>query len=176
MLQITSRIVMSLEHKLVDMEDDVYFQRKGAKNVHTLIPNERESLSVLTCINAARQHIPNFYIFKGKRMRQNFLQLARSEDVMAMQAKAWMKNYLFDAWVTHFLEALKNRGGISAENRHLLVLDGHGNHVTLRVVCKAAKAGLDVISLPSHTSHALQPLDVAIFCPFKCAFHRYRDA
>jgi hypothetical protein len=63
----------------------------------------------------------------------------------------------------------------STENRHLLVLDGHGSHVTLRVVCKAAKTRLDVISLQSHTSHALQPLDVAIFSPFKCAFCRYRD-
>jgi hypothetical protein len=45
----------------------------------------------------------------------------------------------------------------------------------LRVVCKAAKTRLDVISLQSHTSHALQPLDVAIFSPFKCAFCRYRD-
>jgi hypothetical protein len=63
----------------------------------------------------------------------------------------------------------------STENRHLLVLDGHGSHVTLRVVCKATKIGLDVISLPSHTSHALQPLDVAVFSPFKCAFCRYRD-
>jgi hypothetical protein len=35
-------------------------------------------------------------------------------------------------------------------------------------------SGLDIVSLPSHTSHALQPLDVSYFKPFKSAF-RIRD-
>jgi hypothetical protein len=78
--------------------------------------------------------------------------------------------------VVHFIEALKNRSAISTENRHVLVLDDLGSHVILRVVYKAAKAWLDVIFLPSHTSYALQPLDVSIFSPFKCAFCRYKDA
>ena len=37
------------------------------------------------------------------------------------------------------------------------------------------QSGLDIVSLPSHTSHALQPLDVACFKPFKTAFRRCRD-
>ena len=66
--------------------------------------------------------------------------------------------------------------GISAENRHLLVLDGHNSHVTLEVVILAMNSGLDIISLPSHTSHALQPLDVSCFKPFKTAFRQIRDS
>ena len=66
--------------------------------------------------------------------------------------------------------------GISAENRHLLVLDGHNSHVTLEVVTLAMNSGLDIISLPSHTSHALQPLDVSCFKPFKTAFRQIRDS
>ena len=38
------------------------------------------------------------------------------------------------------------------------------------------ESGLDIISLPSHTSHALQPLDVACFVPFKTAFRKQRNA
>jgi hypothetical protein len=30
--------------------------------------------------------------------------------------------------------------------------------------------GLNMITLPSHTSHALQPFDVSCFKPFKIAF------
>jgi hypothetical protein len=37
-------------------------------------------------------------------------------------------------------------------------------------------AGLDIVSLPSHTSHALQPLDVSCFKPFKTAFRQIRDS
>ena len=35
--------------------------------------------------------------------------------------------------------------------------------------------GLDLLTLPSHTSHALQPLDYSIFKPFKTNFRIYRD-
>ncbi len=35
--------------------------------------------------------------------------------------------------------------------------------------------GLDLITLPSHTSHIVQPLDVACFKPFKMVFKAYRN-
>ena len=54
-------------------------------------------------------------------------------------------------------------------------MDGHGSHVTLEIVQKVKSAGLDIITLPSHTSHRLQPLDVSIFKPFKVAFQACRD-
>ena len=48
-----------------------------------------------------------------------------------------------------------------------MILDGHKSHITLEVLQKAKIQGLDMISLLSHTSHAMQPLDVACFGPFK---------
>jgi hypothetical protein len=75
----------------------------------------------------------------------------------------------------HFLQVMRIRGGLSPAQRHLMVLDGHTSHVTLNVIIKAYEAGLDMVTLPSHTSHALQPLDVACFRPFKTAFRVYRD-
>jgi hypothetical protein len=71
---------------------------------------------------------------------------------------------------------MEKHGGISPTNRHLLILDGHSSHVTLDVVQRAKLIGLDIFILPSHTSHRLQPLDVSVFHPFKCAFRTYRDA
>jgi hypothetical protein len=109
-------------------------------------------------------------------MRQNFIELANSRNTMAMQPKIWMTSYLFDAWISHFIIALRSGSGISPENCHLLVMDGHNSHMTLSIVCKAARAGLDTVSLPSHTSHCLQPLDVAVFHPFKCTFQSLCDA
>jgi hypothetical protein len=64
------------------------FACRGAKNVHSLIPDEREWLSVLSCINAAGEKIPIFYIFKGIRMRRNFIKRANNGDTMAMQPQA----------------------------------------------------------------------------------------
>jgi len=47
--------------------------KRNVKNVHTVIPNAREWLFVLLFVNATHTHIPNLYIFKGKRMRRNFM-------------------------------------------------------------------------------------------------------
>jgi hypothetical protein len=55
-------------------------------------------------------------------------------------------------------------------NRYLLILDAHGSHVTLKTIKQAMDIGLDMITLLSHTSHALQPLNVFYFKPFKTTF------
>ena len=74
---------------------------------------------------------------------------------MAMQQKAWMTSYLFCSWISHFIKSIERLGAMSSERRHLLILDGHNSHVTLEVVAQAKAAGLDLLTLPSHTSHAL---------------------
>ena len=54
-------------------------------------------------------------------------------------------------------------------------MDGHNLHVTIELV-HAMEVGLDVLTLPSHSSHKLQPLDVGVFAPYKKAFGKYRHA
>jgi len=51
----------------------------------------------------------------------------------------------------------------------------HHIHVTLEVVKIAILSGLDLLILPSYTSHALQPLDASCFKPFKVAIRGFRD-
>jgi hypothetical protein len=65
---------------------------------------------------------------------------------------------------------------MSLSNWHLLFIDGHGNHVTLEAIKQAKDLGLNMITLPSHTSHSLQPLDVSCFKPFKTTFKKVKNA
>ena len=87
-----------------------------------------------------------------------------------------MKKWLFESWISHFIQCLNKGPGVDLENRHRLILDGHNAHMTLEVVRISMESGLDIVALPSHTSHALQPLDVSCFKPFKTQFRRIRDA
>ncbi len=48
-------------------------------------------------------------------------------------------------------------------NMHLLILDGHGSHVTFEAIEQAKEFGLNMITIHLHTSHAFQPLGVACF-------------
>jgi hypothetical protein len=150
--------------------------KTGSRNVHQVVLDEREWLTVLTCINAAGESIPNFYIFRGKRFRRNYIYMCEQGATMAMSKKAWMTACLFSAWIDHFIVALRNHNSISLASPHLLIVDGHSSHITIDVVEKARAVGLHLLMLPSHCSHAMQPLDVAVFKPFKSAFRVYCDA
>jgi hypothetical protein len=112
----------------------IVIARTGACRVHSIVPDQREWLSVLVCINAAGFSIPSFYIFRGKRFGQNYIQYCEAGATMSMQPRAWMTSYLFGAWVSRFIELVQEIGSISPEHRHLLILDGHISHVSVEVV------------------------------------------
>ena len=141
--------------------------RKGVRSVYAQISNERKWLSILTSINVARWSILHFYIFKEKRRLRNYIYLCEAGSTMEMQENRYMTSYLFSRWMDHFIEQLEAIGDLSPSNRHLVILDGHKSHVSLEVIQKPKHHGIDMTSLSSHTSHALQPFDVACFKPFK---------
>ncbi len=84
-----------------------------------------------------------------------------------------MTSFLFKEFFSFFKDSIIS--GISQTNYHLLVLDGHGLHVTLKALKQAMAFGFDMITLPSHTSHALQPLVVSCFKPFKTTLNKEKD-
>ena len=54
----------------------------------------------------------------------------------------------------------------------ILICDGFGTHETLEILEFVIENNIILCRLPSHTSHKLQPCDVAVFAPLKAA---YRD-
>jgi hypothetical protein len=79
------------------------------------------------------------------------------------QEHAWQCKtlFLFKECLSFFVSLVfKN---IFQSNMHILILNGHGSHVTLKGIEQAQTFGLDMVILPSHTSHALQPLNVNYF-------------
>jgi hypothetical protein len=52
----------------------------------------------------------------------------------------------------------------------LLILDGHGSHVTIPFMGYAIKNRILLTALPPHSTHTLQPLDVGMFGPLSKAY------
>ena len=48
----------------------------------------------------------------------------------------------------------------------LLIFDGHGSHITNNMM-EAVKNKIELLCLPPHTTHKLQPLDVGVFGPLQ---------
>ena len=63
------------------------FAPKEARSVHTITPNEREWISVLTSIKVSRDLIPNYYIFKGVRARRDYLAFCEYGATFGMQKR-----------------------------------------------------------------------------------------
>jgi hypothetical protein len=103
--------------------------------LQSIIPKESEWLSMLVCVNAAGYHIPNFYIFRGRSFQRYYIKKYEDNASMAMQSKAWMTGELFKSWISHFEKIVSDCGlSISSSCRHMLILNGHGFHVTTNVV------------------------------------------
>jgi hypothetical protein len=50
---------------------------------------------------------------------------------------------------------------------HVLLLDGHSTHVTLKAIEICRNNNVSLMCLPAHSSHILQPLDVSVYCHVK---------
>lgn len=60
------------------------------------------------------------------------------------------------------------RARANDDNEHiLLILDGHGSHVTQMMRDEALLHNIAIYVLPPHTTHKLQPLDVGVFGPLQ---------
>jgi hypothetical protein len=66
-------------------------------------------------------------------------------------------------------------GGFFPENWLLLILNGHDFHVTIWTLEQIVNVKLNMVTLPTHISHAFQPLDVTCFKPIKITFRKVKD-
>lgn len=79
-----------------------------------------------------------------------------------------------DTW-PEFLDHLIQHTQCTPDRPMLLILDNLKAHVSLKAVEKAKGNGIVLLTLPPHTSHRLQPLDVAVYGPFKTLYNRALD-
>ena len=132
----------------------------GESNVVTRSGEGSVTTTMMICVSASGEKMPPFFIFQGKYHILGLLQGAPRGSFSAAQQSGWMTQDLFFAWLQRFIDHVKGK-------RILLVLDGHKSRVTLKSALLARENGIDMVLLPAHTSHLLQPLDVSVFKPFK---------
>jgi len=77
-------------------------------------------------------------------------------------------------WLTTLFEPLTRPKDPS--QRRLLITDGHSSYITANVIAFCIEHAIDLLILPPHTSHVLQPLDVSMFQPLKRTLAKETDA
>ncbi|KAL2095616.1 hypothetical protein ACEWY4_007764 [Coilia grayii] len=123
-----------------------------------------ETSTLLACINAAGGYGPNMVIFKGKRMKANWLYGVPENTYLRMSDNGWINAELFTEWGHCFLKSLPK----DDPQPHLLLVDGHSSHVyNIDFLNLMKDNNVYVFSLPPHTTHYLQPADRALFKSLK---------
>lgn len=133
-----------------------------------ILPKKRECITILSHVNAIGSSIPGFYLFKGKTQLKSYIYNCKLGACMETHPHAWMTKDLFLNRIFHFAASVLD--GVSLENKHLLILDGHGSHMALQTIEEANNFGIDLLRLLAYTTHKLQPLDFSVFGPFKNYF------
>jgi hypothetical protein len=132
-----------------------------------LQPGDREWVTVVQGVSAMGQVIPPFIIFAGKVLISTWFQDLPRDWIIDVSSTGWTNNKLALAWLKHFDAHTK---GSTIGAYRLLIIDGHESHcsVEFQDYCKENK--IITLCIPPHSSHLLQPLDVACFAPLKRAY------
>ena len=125
-------------------------------------PGDREWATLIQGIGSTGKAIPPFLIFAGKVLISTWFEDIPRDWIIEVSPNGWTNNNLALAWLKHFDTHAKPIGAY-----RLLIFDGHESHcsVNFQDFCREKK--IITLCMPPHSSHLLQPLDVACFSPLK---------
>lgn len=88
---------------------------------------------------------------------------------MAGHQITWASKNLGLEWLKRVFDPLTRDK--AAGRQRLLIADGHGSHIRADFIAYCMENQIDLLIMPAHCSHILQPLDLGIFS----AFERYHS-
>lgn len=90
---------------------------------------------------------------------------------IAYSPNGWTDTELAVLWLEKvFVPHIQAKHGPSVPV--ILQLDGQNSHTTYRFASLCVKYGIELVITPSHTTHCLQPCDVAVFSPLASAYKK----
>jgi DDE superfamily endonuclease len=141
----------------------------AVSNAYEAQPGRQEWVTVIECVSVTGEKIPPYIIFKGQNLMTSWLPRTLPKGWrFAANASGWTNNFHGMEWIKHFHSATWKQLQ-SPDDYRLLLCDGHDSHISADLVSFCIHNRIDLILLPPHSSHLLQPLDVGVFAPLKRA-------
>jgi len=138
---------------------------KGKRQLSSVQSADRGSLvTVVTCMSPTVHFIPTLLVFQRKNMKQELMNGSPPGSIHVCHSLGWIRSEIFSQWFPHFIKHTKP----TKEDSVILVRDGHYSHTrNLEVITLAREIHVDIICLPPHSNHKMQPLDKAFMGPLK---------
>jgi transposase-like protein len=137
---------------------------KTQRQVGQIVSAERGELVTFGgIISASGNTIPPLFVFPRVHYKDHFMEGAPEGSLGTTNRTGWINSEIF----VEVLKHIQKHTLSTKENPILLLCDNHESHISLAAINYARDNGIIYLSFPPHTSHKLQPLDVAVFGPFK---------
>lgn len=145
---------------------------KGQKRVGAVSSAERgQTTTVICAFNASGGYVPPAFIYARKRMTQCLQVNGPCNALYLCSKNGWTNEALFVQWLHHF----KKYSSPTIAEPVLLIIDNHGSHISKEAYEFCKENFIILLSLPPHSSHRLQPLDVVFYGPLKKAYNKECD-
>lgn len=122
----------------------------------------REWVTIIECISADGKKIMPLVIFKGSSVQAQWFP--------ASNIPGWHYTHSENGWTSnqHGIDWLKRifipqTMPDNPDDHRILICDEHGSHVSVDFMYEAYMNKVQLVFLPPHTSHILQPLDLTVF-------------
>jgi hypothetical protein len=140
------------------------------KSTYIQSPENREWVSIIETISAFGASIRPLVIFKGQSLQTTWFQPDNVPDwLYSCSTNGWTSNDTCLRWLHDIY--LPETKPAQADEYRILLIDGHGSHVTTDFMWECYQNRVQLVYLLPHSSHVLQPLDLACFSIVK---GRYR--
>jgi hypothetical protein len=138
--------------------------RYGRPNL--LQPGNREWVTAIEAVSSTGWALPSYVIFKATKYSQEGWFETLSDDWrINISDNGWTTDKIGMDWlINHFIPLTNGR---TVGRYRMLILDGHGSHLTAEFDRTCTENNIIPVCMPPHSSHLLQPLDVSCFAVLK---------
>ena len=130
----------------------------------------------MVCFSATGYMIKPFIIIPKRKKFPKELNSLIYDITLCSSAKGWINDNIWEIWGWHFLNEInlyrKTLPPALRNEKILLISDGHQSRGNLKVLNLFHENNIELLILPAHLSHILQPFDVGIAGALKMNFKK----
>lgn len=142
--------------------------RKGSKHPERIMNTTKSSTSIMFALTATGVLLDPYVVFKGERLQDTWMMGGPLHTHYNVSKSGWFDSDTFVDWFKKVVVRFAERNAQGKEVA--LIGDNLASHMSLEVVTLCEKYKIRLIFLPPNSTHLLQPLDVGVFGPLKCAW------
>ena len=132
---------------------------------------KRITVTAIECISGDGRYLQPMIIWPATTYRSNWTTFPTPGWHYAWSESGYTDSNISLEWLKRVFDPQTRQR--ADQKPRMLICDGFGIHETLEVLEFCFANDIILCRLPSHTSHKLQPCDIAVFGPLKAAYRGY---